>query len=109
MADDVQVVLVPKLEQVLHKMPEVSTNTKDLAEAIATQARSTAPVLTGSYRDQIRVEKSNKSNSGIWRVFSGSKKSAWIEFGIPNQGRPGLFVLRNAAQAVGAKFIKGKR
>ena len=109
MAEEVNVVIIPNLDKAIHRMPEVGGVTQELANAIAMEARADAPVETGSYRDKIQVQKSNRSNSGIWRVYAGSKKSAWIEFGIPNQGRPGLFVLRNAAARVGATFIKSRK
>jgi hypothetical protein len=76
-----------------------------VAEKIAEQARATAPVLTGAYRDGITAE---RTPFGA-RVIASDEKSSWIEFGRPNHDVPAQFILRRAVDALGLKFKKGRR
>jgi len=88
----------------LHQFPVVVTGAQDAAEQIAERAREMAPVDTGNYRDGIRAERSNKQTSGVWRVVATDQKSSWVEFGTFKD--PGQFVLRQAAESLGFKFVK---
>lgn len=73
-----------------------------MAERIADIARSTAPVLSGAYAAGIDVQETKYGA----RVYSSDPKSAWIEFGVPSQGKPAHFNLRRAVDAAGYKFRK---
>lgn len=76
----------------------------ELAQRIADQAKSLAPVDTGAYRDGIIVE---KTGAGA-RVVATDQKSHWVEFGRPNHNVEGQFVLRQAVDALGLVWVKGK-
>lgn len=108
MSDDIKIDLNPNLEQMISQMPEVGQRTEALTKAIASTARTNAPVETGAYQAGIRVEKSSKPKSGAWRVFAADWKSSIIEFGNPNQGRKGYFNIRRAAEQTGATFLPPK-
>jgi len=73
-----------------------------MAEKIANLAKAIAPVDTGRYRDGIEFEKTTLGA----RVIARDQKSAWIEFGIPSREHPAQFILRQAAEAVGLKFVR---
>ena len=74
----------------------------EIATAIAAEARATAPVVTGNYRDGIVVQATKHGA----RVLASDQKSTWVEFGIPSRGVAPQFVLRNAAESLGYKFKK---
>lgn len=80
------------------RLPQVETAMKTYAEGIASRARSTAPWLTGSYRDSIRVELEDQAgwDRPRYRVVADDYKSNWIEFGTEEM--PAYRVL---GQAVG--------
>lgn len=109
MADEIA--LAAGLEQMIEGHAEVRTAAQTIAENIAEAARNAAPVgdpsiddASGSYKQSIVVQQSNKGNSGLFRVFAGDRKASWIEFGNANQ--PARFILRNAAESLGYQFIK---
>jgi hypothetical protein len=104
MADDITVNLDSDLERKLELHPAVESSARASAVAIADEARASAPVMSGAYRESIVVQKSNRGKSGMYRVFASDPKSAWIEFGTANE--PAQFNLRNAAEALGFKFVK---
>lgn len=95
--------LNPNLRDEMHQFPEVQASVKDVAEAIAAEARLRAPVVTGRYRDGIEVNRA-QSKGGVWRVHASDQKSSWVEFGTSTQ--PGQFVMRNAVEALGLSFKK---
>lgn len=103
--DDIRIAIDPNLDQKVHEMPEIQVAATDVAERIATVARSTAPVQTGRYAAGIQVE----DFKGGARVIATDQKSSWIEFGVPSQGQPARWTLRNAAASLGLKFRKGRR
>lgn len=94
------------------KLKGVQAVAKEAADKIAAQARADAPVDSGDYQSQI-VSQQTKDGA---RVYSGSNKSAWIEFGAPGHRLfggeviplPAKFILRNATLKAGFKF-KAKR
>lgn len=92
---------IRKLEQ--HE--KIESAAEEVCNAIAARAKETAPVDSGAYRDSIVVQKSNRPNSGIYRVYSEDPKAAWIEFGTSN-GIEATFNIRNAAESLGLKFVK---
>lgn len=94
--------LDPDLNNKIVHLPEIETAALAIAEKIADAARANAPVDSGRYSAGISVQ---KTKTGA-RVFASDQKSAWIEFGIPSQGKPAQFILRKAAQASGFKFKK---
>lgn len=98
MSDSVE--LVPDVDKKVAQIPELLTNSMDVATKLASVARGSAPVSTGAYRDGI-IAQHTKSGA---RVFASDEKSAWIEFGIPSRGIPAQFILRRAADALGLKF-----
>lgn len=106
MANDVEITLDSNLMNELHTLPEVQTKAQEAANAIAEKARGFAPVDSGAYASGIKVEKTNKKDSGVWVVRATDQKSAWIEFG--NGHQPAQFVLRSAVQAAGYAFVKRK-
>ena len=75
-----------------------------MAGKIAALAKAIAPVLTGRYRDGIKVEKTELGA----RVIATDNKSAWVEFGVPSRNQEAHFVFRRAAEAVGLKFVRRK-
>jgi hypothetical protein len=99
---DFKIELVSDIEDVVTKQVVKSKKPMDVANAIRDVAISTAPRDTGSYADHIIVEETPKGA----RVYASDQKSAWIEFGIPNRGIPGLFILRRAADSLGLTFTK---
>ena len=107
--ETLNIVLNPNLERDLHKIPEVSTKVQAAAEAIAERARELAPVDTGRYRASIKVQKSNKSGSNLWRVFASDEKAFWVEFGVPSRGIAGQFVFRRAVESLGLHWTKRKK
>lgn len=94
--------LVGNLDELIAKLPEVKTSSRDAAQAIASAARSIAPVDEGNYVEGVVTQ---DTPSGT-RVLATDQKSAWIEFGIPSRGIPARFVLRRAVEAVGLSFKK---
>jgi hypothetical protein len=99
---DFKIELAPDLEAVVTKEVVKSKKPLDIANAIRSEAIATAPRDTGRYADNIVVEETPKGA----RVFAADQKSAWIEFGIPGRGIPGLFILRRAADSLGLTFTK---
>ena len=89
----------------LEKHEKIESAAEEVCNAIAARARETAPVDSGAYRDSIVVQKSNRPNSGIYRVYSSDPKASWIEFGN-GAGFQATFNIRNAAEALGLKFEK---
>lgn len=65
----------------------VESLTKAAAERTATVARSTAPVDTGSYRDQIRVEVRRSRYRRVFRVVGNDPKTLLIESKTGNLAR----------------------
>lgn len=61
--------------------------TKTVAEKAATVARSTAPVDTGSYRDQIRVLVRQSKHRKVYRVVGHDPKTLLIESKTGNLAR----------------------
>lgn len=57
------------------------------AERVAARARSTAPVLTGAYRDSITVETSSPHDRVVARVIAKDEKSHVIESRTGNLSR----------------------
>lgn len=105
MAEEIaKIELNPNLTKELHSFPDVQSATLEIAERIAEEARLSAPAVTGRYRDGIKVDKPTKS--GVARVISTDQKSAWVEFG--NGHQDGQFIFRNAVEALGLKFKKGR-
>lgn len=109
MADSIN--LDPNLVKMIEGHAEVQTAAQQAAENIARAAIESAPVgdpsidnASGSYKSSIVVQKSNKGDSGIYRVFASDRKAAWIEFG--NANMPARFILRNAAESLGYRFVK---
>jgi hypothetical protein len=92
------------LEKELHTLPEILTDTYEVAEAIAERARELAPVDTGRYRDGIYAQK--PSPKGVARVLASDQKSSWVEFG--NGHQPAQYVMRTAVESLGLEFKKGK-
>lgn len=105
----IRIDLNPNLERDLNKLKAVDDKVQAAARAIAERARQLAPVDTGEYRDKITVQKSNKSNSGIWRVISTAQEAFWVEFGVPSRGIHGQFVFRRAVESLGLKWAKRKK
>jgi hypothetical protein len=100
---DINIHLVPGLEEAVRHLPELHRTTRDAADAAASIARSMAPVDEGDYVAGIEVQ---DTPGGGARVLASDQKSAWIEFGIPSRGIPANFVLRRAAEAAGLSFKK---
>lgn len=100
--DDFHLELDPQIEAKVGHLPEILENCLSTAEDVAERARSRAPVETGEYAASIQAQ---ATKSGA-RVFAADYKSAWIEFGVPSQGQPARFVLRNAAESAGLTFKK---
>lgn len=71
---------------------------KEKADDAAEAAKSFAPVLTGAYRDSIKVTEEN----GEVYVSATDFKANWIEFGSINN--PKSAPLRRGAQAAGLRF-----
>jgi hypothetical protein len=110
MAEEViKIELIANLEKELHKLPTVETQAQAAAEAIAARAREFAPVDTGKYKAGIKVQKTNKRGSGIWRVLASDQKSFWVEFGVPSRDIQGVFPLRQAVESLGLTWAKRKR
>jgi hypothetical protein len=84
-------------------LPIIASSAEAAAEQIAEIARSSAPHESGDYAAGIVVQ---KTKTGA-RVFASDYKSAWIEFGVPSQGKPARFNLRRAVEAAGFRFKKG--
>lgn len=103
---DVEIKLDPQLESKLHTFPAVSTNTQKAAQQIAEMARDLAGehVLTGRYREGIKVNLPTIASKGVARVVATDQKSAWMEFG--NYQHPGFFIFRNAVELAGYSFKK---
>jgi len=99
MREQESVDLDPDLDAKVNKMIAEGGAPLKIAEHIAEIARSTAPVVTGAYRDGITAQKTPHGA----RVYASDNKSTWIEFGIPSQGRAATFNLRRAAFDGGAK------
>lgn len=107
MAEEIEVNLDPDLMTKLHTFPIVSLKVQAAATAIGNQARATAPVDSGQYRDGIVIEKSrNYEKTGVWVVHATDEKSSWVEFGTTTEEPH--FTMRNAVTAVGLSFRKGK-
>lgn len=112
MAEDItKLELDPELARKLEVHADVQMGARLIAVQIADRARATAPVgdpsvdpNPGAYRDSIVVQKSNRPNSGVYRVFSNDPKASWIEFGTASH--PALFIFRNAAESLGLRFVK---
>lgn len=102
MAEDVVFEPNPDIDEEVVKLPVVGATSMEIAEHIADVARRLAPVESGEYADGITVE---KTKTGA-RVFAADFKSAWLEFGVPSQGKPARFILRRAVEAAGYKFRK---
>ena len=99
---DLHIDIDDDIDEKVAQMPEVKETALDVAERVADIARSTAPVVSGDYRDGIEAQ---KTKNGA-RVFASDYKSAWVEFGIPSRGIGAQFNLRNAAKTAGLKFKK---
>ncbi|GGH34220.1 HK97 gp10 family phage protein [Microbacterium album] len=69
------------------KSAGVDALTKDAAERAAGVARSTAPVDTGSYRDQIRVVVRESRYRRVYRVVGHDPKTLLIESKTGNLAR----------------------
>lgn len=65
----------------------VDSLSKGAAESAAGIARSTAPVDTGSYRDQIRVETRESRYRRVYRVVGNDPKTLLIESKTGNLAR----------------------
>ena len=106
------ITLIPDIDSRVHQLPEVLTECMALAEKVASEARSIAPVaenpgvgLPGDYKRGIVAQQTR----GGARVVAQDPKSAWVEFGIPSKNIPPQFVIRRAAEACGLAFTKSKR
>lgn len=98
---ELDVQLIPDLEEQLDKMVGNSSSPEDVAKQILNVARGMAPVgETGLYRAGLEVQKTPRGA----RVVATDQKSAWIEFGVPNRDIPGRWILRNAASSLGFTF-----
>ena len=95
--------LDPDLDEKVAEMIAKGDTPLKIAEHIAEIARSTAPVVTGAYRDGISAQKTPHCA----RVIASDNKSSWIEFGIPSRNQPARFILRRAVDSLGLKFKKG--
>lgn len=106
MSEEAVVTLSPSLEKDLHTFPAVTTNTQAAANQIADMARDLASehVLTGRYREGIKVNLPTLQSKGVARVVATDQKSAWMEFG--NYQHPGFFIIRNAVELCGFSFKK---
>lgn len=102
MADDIKVTVDGDIDLKALDAPELQAQAIEMANKIAAIARSTAPVESGDYQGSIVVEKTKHGA----RVYAGDYKSAWIEFGVPSQGKPAHFNLRRAVEAAGYGFRK---
>lgn len=103
MADvDVKVTIKPGWEKEFATSSDIVNACEAAAKQIASTARATAPVLTGRYVASIQVE---RFRSGA-RVVARAPEAGVIEFGSPTQNRPGRWVFRRAAEALGFKFRK---
>jgi hypothetical protein len=69
------------------KSAGVEQLTKSAAEKVASIARSTAPVATGSYRDQIRVVVRESRYRRVYRVIGNDPKTLLIESRTGNLAR----------------------
>lgn len=79
-------------------LPAFAAAMLELGNQIAQAAQSSAPVLTGAYRNAIE---SVPHPPGV-RVQATDYKSAWIEFGTGYPApTPAFAVLQNAAGAAG--------
>lgn len=102
MADDIKIAIDGDVDIKALDAPGLQDSAMEMAKRIASIAQSTAPVESGDYAGSIVAEKTKHGA----RVFAGDYKSAWIEFGIPSQGKPAHFNLRRAVEAAGYGFRK---
>lgn len=65
----------------------IESISKAAAERAASVARSTAPVDTGSYRDQIRIEVRRSRYRRVFRVVGSDPKTMLIEAKTGNLAR----------------------
>lgn len=65
--------------------PELYAVLEAAAQPAVAFARSIAPVLTGAYRNSIRVER-DEDGVGL-RLFSDDPKAFWIEYGAAHTRR----------------------
>lgn len=66
--------------------PEIESALREIAEKAAARARATAPVLTGAYRDSIRVESDETDRTAV-RVVAHDPKATIIESRTSNLKR----------------------
>jgi hypothetical protein len=78
---------------------QVAEKLKAVAEAVAENARSVAPELSGDYIDGIAVEAAIDGDSAVGRVNANDWKSALIEFGT--EDTPTFAPLRRGAEGAG--------
>jgi hypothetical protein len=109
MAEEMKLELVPNIIEVIEKLPTVEEKVKATAEQIAGVARTLVHSETGQYSESIRVEKTNKSKSGLWRVIAKDPKAFFVEFGAPARGLRGQYVMRRAAESLGLPWQKKKK
>lgn len=91
--------------------PEMRKAARAAAEKIAEDARSSAPVLTGKYRDSFKVSTQRDSRGRFSRgaVVSNDDPIAHIiEFGAPGRNLPARWILRQAGDRSGLEWVKGR-
>lgn len=76
--------------------PGVVVVTGEVAEGIATVARTIAPVLTGAYRDSISASVGIEGGHALAHVSAGTDHAQYVEFGTSDT--PTFAPLRRAAE-----------
>jgi hypothetical protein len=109
MAEQIKLDLVPDIIEIIESLPTVEDKVKAAAEEIAGRARSLVHNDSGAYSESIRVEKTNRSKSGLWRVIASDPKAFFVEFGGPARGIPAQYVMRRAAESLGLPWQKKKK
>lgn len=78
----------------LGRSPEVEAAVTDIATSVAGQARATAPVDTGAYREGIGVEIRRGRGRTVARAVAKDPKSMLVEAKTGNLQRAGRAVKR---------------
>lgn len=100
--EQVRIELDPNVDETARKLADNSSRALEVAEAIARQARSIAPVDTGRYANSITAARSKRGAV----VMSKVPYAHIVEFGAPGSGQPANWVFHRAAKALGFKFKK---
>lgn len=87
----------PAFPAYLRRSPEMGAFLLFVAEAVAEEAKSIAPVRTGDYRDGIEATVLETGAGFIGRVNANNFKSWWIEVGTGHPGPTPAFAPLGAA------------